>query len=142
MDRLYDSFGLGREWLGSRGGRPRPRGGPGDIWMPEVEVLQRNRELVIRVDLPGLNKDDVAVEVTDEAVIIQGERKWAHEEERAGVYRSERSYGSFSRVVPLPDGAVAEQAKATFKSGVLEVTMPGPPRSATTGRPIPIEEPT
>ncbi len=118
------------------------RRGSGEMWDPAIEMRQRGKELIIRADLPGLTRDDVSVEATDEALVIQGERKWEHEEERGGVYRSECSYGRFYRVVPLPDGAVPDEAKATFKNGVLEITMPGPPRSATVGRPIPIEEPT
>jgi HSP20 family protein len=78
-------------------------------------------------DLPGLSKDDLSIELTDDAVTIQGERKAEHKEEREGYYRSERSYGSFCRVIPLPDGAMTEQAKANFRDGVLEVTMPAPP---------------
>ena len=92
-------------------------------------MLQRNNELVIRADLPGLTKDDVKVDVTEDAVTIQGERKREHEEEKGGVYRSERSYGSFTRVIALPEGAITDQAKAIFKDGVLEVTTPTPPEA-------------
>jgi HSP20 family protein len=62
---------------------------------------------------------------------IQGERKAEHKEEREGYYRSERSYGSFYRVIPLPEGAMTEQATANFRNGVLEVTMPAPPAPKT-----------
>ncbi len=104
-------------------------------------MLQRNNELVIRADLPGLSKDDVKVDVTEDAVTIQGERKREHEEEKGGVYRSERSYGSFSRVIALPEGAMTDQAKASFKDGVLEITMPAPPEAVTRGRKLEITEP-
>jgi HSP20 family protein len=90
------------------------------------------------VDLPGLDKDDVKVEVGDGAITIQGERRREHEEEREGFYRSERSYGSFSRMVPLPEGAITDQAKATFRHGVLEITMPAPPDQVTRGRKLEI----
>jgi HSP20 family protein len=79
-----------------------------------------------------MSKDDVTVDLTEHAITIQGERKHEHEEERGGYYHSERSYGSFSRTIPLPDGAMTDQAKANFKNGVLEITMPAPP--ATTAR--------
>ncbi len=143
MNRLFDSFGLGRDWLGPRlgAGRLRPRSDD-DLWLPEMEMFHRHNELVIRADLPGLSKDDVKVEITDDAISIQGERKWEHEEEREGLYRSERSYGSFYRSIPLPEGAIADQAKAIFKNGVLEVTMPAPPESVKRGRQIAIAEPT
>ncbi len=71
-----------------------------------------------------MSKDDIKIDVRDDAATIQGERKREHTEEREGVYRSERSYGSFYRVMPLPEGAITEQAKATFRAGVLEITMP------------------
>jgi HSP20 family protein len=66
------------------------------------------------------------VDITEDAVTIQGERRREYEEERESMYRSERSYGSFCRVIPLPDGAVTDQAKATFRNGVLEITIPNP----------------
>ena len=118
MDRLFDDFGIGRNrmpwwgqtWLAS----PNPET---NIWAPNVEVVQRNSELVVRADLPGLNKEDVKVEVTDDTITIQGERRREQEEERGGVYRSERSYGSFRRVIALPEGAITDQAKASFRDG-------------------------
>jgi HSP20 family protein len=133
MDRMFDDFGLGRRWL-------RPSWGEtgAAIWAPEVEVFQKNNELTIRADLPGLKREDVTVDITDNEVCIQGERKHEKEEEREGYYRSERGYGSFSRVIPLPEGAISEQAKANFKDGVLEITMPAPP--ASKGRRLEIAE--
>lgn len=143
MDRVFEDFGFGRGWLMPRRGfgSPDPVVRGIEDWFPDVEIVQRNNELVIRADLPGMTKDDVKVEVTEEALTIQGERKREHEEEKAGVYRSERSYGSFYRSIPLPDGAMADQAKATFKDGVLEVTMPAPPESVKRGRRLQIAEP-
>jgi len=142
MDELFDEFGLGRSWFGPRLGfgtsRPLPQRAEG--WLPDVEMLQRNNQLVIRADLPGLTKDDVKVEITEDAVTIQGERRREREEEHAGVYRCERSYGSFSRAVGLPQGAMTDQAKATFKDGVLEVTMPAPPESVMRGRKLEIAD--
>ena len=70
---------------------------------------------MVRADLPGLNKDDVKVDVTDDAITIQGERKREQKEEREGVYRSERSYGSFTRVIPLPEGTMTNQAEGDFQ---------------------------
>ena len=136
-------FGFGRGWLTPRQGFrwPRPLVGRGEAWLPDVEMLQRNNELVIRADLPGLTKEDVKVEITENAVTIQGERRREHEEEKGGVYRSERSYGSFSRVIALPEGAITDQAKASFKDGVLEITMPAPPDTVTRGRKLEVTEP-
>jgi HSP20 family protein len=142
MGQIFDEFGIGR-------GRLRPRLGFGwprqllrraEEWLPDVEMLQRENQLVIRADLPGLTKDDVTVEITEEAVSIRGERRREHEEEKAGVYRSERSYGSFYRTIVLPEGTITDQAKATFKDGVLEITMPAPPETVTRGRKLEISE--
>lgn len=107
-------------------------------WAPQVDVFQKNNELTIKVDLPGLKKDEVTVDISDDALTIHGERRRESEEEREGFYRSERSYGSFYRVIPLPEGAITEQAKAAFRDGVLEITMPAPP--ATKGRRLEITE--
>jgi HSP20 family protein len=139
MDRIFEDFGFGRLRL------REPGRGVGfmsreDMWNPELEVFHRNSELVIRADLPGLTKDDVKVDINENQVTIEGERQRQHDEEREGVYRSERSYGSFYRVIPLPEGVIADQAKATFKNGVLEITMPAPPEQARRGRRLEISE--
>jgi HSP20 family protein len=105
-----------------------------------IEVVHRENELVVRIDLPSLSKDDIKVNVTEDAITIQGERKREHKEEREGVFRSERRYGSFSRVIPLPEGTMTDQAKASFKDGVLEVTMPAPPEQVRRGRRLEISE--
>jgi HSP20 family protein len=133
MDRMLDDFTFGR-----RSATPSKRQGA-ELWAPNVDVFQRGNELVVKADLPGLSKDDVTVDVADDAVTIQGERRSEREEDREGVYRVERSYGSFYRVIPLPEGAITEQAKAQFKDGVLEITMPAPPAQATRGRRLEIE---
>jgi HSP20 family protein len=79
-------------------------------------------------DLPGLKRDDVKVELTEGLLTISGERKEEKEEKREGYYRSERSYGSFFRQIPLPEGAKTDTAKAEFNDGVLEITMQAPAR--------------
>jgi HSP20 family protein len=143
MDRVFDDFGFGRGWLSPRFGFGRAPGRSTtdwQAWVPDIEVFHRNNELVVRADLPGLSKDDVKVEVSEGQITIQGERKREHEEEREGVYRSERSYGSFRRVISIPEGAMTDQAKATFKDGVLEITMPAPPEQVQRGRRLEISE--
>src|SRR5262249_1993311 len=97
MDRFFEDFGLGRT-LATHSGQQSAH------WSPQVEVRRHGNELIIRADLPGMNKEDVNVELRDNAVVIQGERKEEHEDEREGWYRSERSYGSFYRTIPVPDG--------------------------------------
>jgi HSP20 family protein len=110
-------------------------------WIPQIEVIQNNGQFTVRADLPGLTKDDVKVEVTDEFLTISGERKEEKEEKQEGFYRSERSYGSFYRQIPLPEGAKTETAAATFNNGVLEITIPAPKVAAPT-RELEIKEPT
>jgi HSP20 family protein len=134
VDRVFDDFRLGHSWL-----RPRLRT-ESDLWAPDIEIYHRDHELVVRADLPGMKKENVKVEITDEAITIEGERRREQEEERGSVYRSERSYGSFCRTIPLPEGAITDQAKANFKDGVLEITMPAPPEQARRGRRLEIKE--
>ena len=109
-------------------------------WVPQIEVLQKNGQFMVRADLPGLTKDDVKVEVTDNLLTISGERKEEKEEKREGFYRSERSYGSFYRQIPLPEGVKTENAAAIFHNGVLEITIPAP-AVATPTRKLEIKEP-
>ena len=102
-------------------------------------LRQQGDNLTVCAELPGLNKDDVKVEASDEGLVIRGERKQENEERREGMYRSERSYGSFYRVVPLPEGANVDQARAEFKNGVLKVSIPVPQQQQRS-REIPIQE--
>jgi HSP20 family protein len=108
------------------------------LWSPVIEVTQNEGQLKVHAELPGLKPEDVHVEVVNDQLIIQGERKYEHEEKKKGVYRSERRYGQFYRSIPLPEGAATEQAKAQFNNGVLEITMPAPDQKANR-REIPIE---
>jgi HSP20 family protein len=93
-------------------------------WMPQIEVTKANGDFMIKTDLPGLTKDDVKIELTDEVLTISGERKEEKEEKEKDFYRSERCYGRFFRQIPLPEGAKADKANATFTNGVLEVKIP------------------
>ena len=144
MDRMFEDFAFGRRWNAPSWREQqltpwRETGREtGDMWAPEIEAFQNNNELTIRADLPGLKKDEVSVEITENAVTIQGERKREREEDREGYYRSERTYGSFYRVIPLPEGTITEQAKARFNNGVLEITIPAAP--ASKGRKLEITE--
>ena len=129
-----DPFGmLQRE--SRRGGTSTPA-----LWMPQIETFQRGDQFVVRADLPGMRKEDVDIELTDDALIIQGERREEHQEDREGYYRSERTYGSFYRLVPLPEGAIPESAKASFNNGVLEVTIQAPPHEVSRRRRLEISE--
>jgi len=118
MDRIFEDFGFPtferlRPWSASEAA----------TFSPHVDMFERNGKLVISADLPGLTKDDVKVDITEDAIFIEGERKYEHEEREEGIYRSERSYGQFRRQIPLPEGVKTDSAKADFKNGVLEITL-------------------
>jgi HSP20 family protein len=143
MDRLFDDFGgsflspgFDRGFLSPGFGREFQQLA---AWSPQTEVFERGDELVVRADLPGLTKDDIKVDIEDDQIIIQGERRDEREENREGFYQSERSYGSFYRSIPLPQGIDANQANATFNNGVLEITLPKPEQKSR-GRRIEIGE--
>lgn len=125
MERLFDDFG-GFRFPSFFNRESFPFGGDfKDFeWMPQIEVRQTNGDLMVKADLPGLNRDDVKVELTNEALTISGERKEEKEEKREGFYRTERNYGRFYRQIPLPEGVKTDKANATFRNGVLEVTVP------------------
>jgi len=110
-------------------------------WNPEIEVFEKDNRLVTRIDLPGLKKEEVKVEVTDGHLAISGERKREEEEKKEQFYRCEREYGSFYRAVPLPEGVTLEDVKATFADGVLEVSVPLPAKPDTKVRTVEIQEP-
>jgi len=133
MDRLAEDFGLGRGLL-AKVDLNLPRA----AWAPQVEMFERDGELVLRADLPGLSKDEVNIELADGALTIEGERRGEVEEEGEGFYRSERSYGRFYRRLPLPEGARTDDATATFNNGVLEVTMPTMKRESRATRKLEI----
>jgi HSP20 family protein len=142
MDRWFEdvtrSFGFPR-WSPlsrTRFGRRAQEG----VWTPRIEAGLEGDSFVVRADLPGLKKDDIQVEVTDDAITISGERREEHEEEHEGYWRSEREYGKFYRSIPLPEGAIGETAQASFRDGVLEIRMQAPPAEATRGRRIEITE--
>jgi len=131
MDRL----GLGRDWLKSIKNEFDP-----DVWTPQVEVFEREGELVVRADLPGLTKDEVKVELGDGGVTIEGERRSEKEERREGFYHSERRYGKLYRRLPLPEGINVQGANATFRDGVLEITMDAPKPKDTKPRRLSIHD--
>ena len=95
-------------------------------WVPNVEVREREGTLFVRVDLPGVKKEEVTVTAEDGYLTIKGERKQETETTKGDWFQTERNYGKFARVFPLPDGAKASEITATFEGGVLEVKVPLP----------------
>lgn len=126
MDRLFGTYSLGRGWLA-----PTVEGGLDQLaalgsprFSPQIEVFERGDQLIIRADLPGMTKDNVNIDIANEAVVIRGVRKSEREEDAKGYYRSERSYGNFYRRIPLPEGVSIDHATADFRDGVLEIGIP------------------
>jgi HSP20 family protein len=109
-------------------------------WFPEIDVFEKDNRLVTKIDLPGMKKEDVKVEVTDGQLAISGERKTEAEEKKENFYRCEREYGSFYRAVPLPEGVKLADVKATFVDGVLEVSVPLPAKPEAKVQKVEIQE--
>ena len=129
MDRLFGDFGFTGS-LASGFGREFERLADleGSMWSPQVEAFERAGKLIVRADLPGLTKDDINVDITDDAIKIRGERRLEKEENEEGYYRSPRI------LIPLPSGVDREEANASFRDGVLEITMPAPVRQSGSRR--------
>jgi HSP20 family protein len=123
--------GLDRSWLAA----DEKQG----VWAPAIECRRVNGELLVTAELPGLKKEDIKVQVLDECLIVEGERKLEAKEEKEGYFRSERSYGKFWRQIPLPEGAKADNIKASMNEGLLEVKIPIGETKPNT-RQIPIEQ--
>jgi HSP20 family protein len=124
FDWMFDEPG----WPAFRAPSVRAARAATTVWFPHIDVYEKDNRLFTKIDLPGLTKEDVKVEVLDGFLTISGHRKNETEEKKENVYRSERQYGTFERTVPLPEGVKPEDVKATFADGVLEVSVPLPAR--------------
>jgi HSP20 family protein len=123
----------------SRGAAPGiDAGAELSAWAPAVDIRQCNGDLVITAELPGLKKNEVKVELTHGALVIQGERKREHKEDHVGYHRRERSYGRFYRSLPLPLGTRTDQVKVELRGGILKVSVPAP-QAEKESHPVPIE---
>jgi HSP20 family protein len=118
MNRLFDAFFDTPTSRGNGAGLRR--------WIPSMDVVETEDHFILRADLPGLSEADVKIELEDNVLNISGERKAEHEERKEGYFRVERSFGSFSRALTLPEGVDAEAIAASFDKGVLEVRVPKP----------------
>lgn len=117
MNQLFDSFFGRRDAAATSTGRR---------WVPPMDLAETEDQLVLRADLPGLDRGDIEIEVKDNVLTISGERKAEHERKGEGFHRIERSFGRFSRSLGLPRGIDAGSVTASFENGVLEVRMPKP----------------
>ena len=127
MDQLMESFFGSRFTFPSRFAEGAgARSSAAEIWSPRIDVRQQDNALTITAELPGVPRDAIQIEASEDGIAISGERQETRDENdrERGYQLSERSYGSFYRNVPLPEGANVEQAKANMRDGVLEITVP------------------
>lgn len=110
-----------------------------EVIAPAVDIYEEGDDLVLKAELPGLNKDDIEVKVTDDYITISGEKKKEEKVEEKNYYRYERSYGSFSRTFRLPVEIQTDKAKAKFENGVLEIRIPKTEEAKTKERKLQIE---
>ncbi|MBI3773461.1 MAG: Hsp20/alpha crystallin family protein [Gammaproteobacteria bacterium] len=130
MDRLFDSFfnrPLGRSWMHPLGLHwptlPEFKQ-PFEGRTPKVDVIDRQNEIVVRAELPGVNKDNLDVSLSDNTVTIRASTRYESKEEKGDYYRCETSHGEFARTVSLPGDVDVNKATASFKDGLLELTLP------------------
>ncbi len=116
MDRLFqDSMTRNRGYEQSLA--------PG-FWSPPVDIYETDEAVILRAELAGLNKNDVTIEIKDSNLVLRGERKFEKDIKEENYHRIERSYGSFARTFSLPQTVDQSKVSATFKDGLLEITIP------------------
>ena len=120
-DMLQLSDEIGR-WFESPARREKGR--KSAIWAPDVDIKETDKEIQVKADLPGMKLEDIDVSVDGDQLVIQGERKEEKEEKDKGYVRVERNYGSFYRSFNIGVPVKADEIKATYKDGVLEITLP------------------
>ena len=125
MDQLFDQFST--RFFG--GERPKSVWG-GEDWSPAIESRADNGNLIVKVDLPGVDPKEVSISVVGNQLTIEGERKHEEKKEEKDYFYRELSYGKFSRSLTLPEGVDPDKVKATFTNGVLEITMLAPKQLA------------
>jgi HSP20 family protein len=124
MSNLFDSF------LGASPLTPATRESAAPF-SPRVDVVETGKDIRVTAELPGMSQDDISVELNDGGLSISGEKKEEHEDKKEGYYSMERSYGRFSRFVPLPSEIEPDKVKADYKKGILTVTVPKTPEAST-----------
>jgi len=127
------------DMLGDWTGRMNLFNRVGQEFMPMIDVRETAKEIRVTAELPGLDEKDLEVSILDNSLRIKGEKREEHEEEKGDVFHCERQYGMFERIIPLPAEVEADKIKATFKKGVLKVTLPKTKESQSNRRLIPIE---
>jgi HSP20 family protein len=113
FDRMFDEMFTGRPTAESEAG-----------WVPRADVHENDNAFVVQLDLPGVEKDNVKVKFEDDTLVVSGERKHESSVDEKNFHRVERAYGSFTRSISIPKDVDSEKISASFKNGVLEITLP------------------
>lgn len=131
VDSVFDNFfrGFEMEPFESRLG----------VFSPKVDVIENDKEIKVFAELPGMDEKDIDISLTRDAMTIRGEKKEEKEQKGKDYYRMERSYGSFSRTIPLPVEVETDKIEAKLKKGVLTVTLPKSARAVEETRKISVK---
>ncbi|MFH0702037.1 MAG: Hsp20/alpha crystallin family protein [bacterium] len=130
LEDAFENFGL----VGLRTGRQET------FWRPAIEVYEQNGNYQLKAELPGINKENIDIEVGEDSITVKGQIKRKEEEKKDNIYRSELRYGKFMRTVPLPTKIDNINAKAEFKDGILTITVPKTKEEEQKFKKITIEE--
>ena len=93
-------------------------------WQPVVDIIKKDGKVIVTAELPGINKENISIDVNEDVLTLKGERKYEKEEKEADYYRKERVTGSFSRSFVLPSGVSTEEINAEYKDGILKIEIP------------------
>jgi len=93
-------------------------------WQPVVDIIKKDKKVIVTAELPGISKEDISIDVNEEVLTLKGERKYENEVKEADFYRKERISGSFSRSFVLPAGVSTEEINAEYKDGILTIKIP------------------
>jgi len=115
MDRFWDSF--------LEGGQRRKTDDSGE-WFPSLDVAETKNDLVVKAEVPGMDAKNIGISISDGVLTIKGEKKEEREEKEADYHLVERSYGAFTRSIRLPAEVHGDKINATYKNGVLKITLP------------------
>ncbi len=139
MEKRFEEFFrrpfsmFGPSWL------PRVKFPEMGVVTPDVDIFEDGNDVVVKAEMPGMKKENIEVNLTDDMITVSGEKKKEEKVEKKDYYRVERSYGSFTRSFKLPKDVESDKAKATFKDGVLEIRVPKTAEAISKEKKIPIE---
>jgi len=139
IDRLFEDFDRGVWGFPSRrlfDIEPFWRRG---ATVPAVDIIEREKDYRLTAELPGMEEKDIELGISDDMMTIKGEKREEKEEKKKDYYMSERRYGTFQRSFPLPTGVDADKIEASFKKGVLTVTLPKKPEAVKPERKVEIK---